>query len=178
MSLYYHVAKKDDVLDGIADVVAEEINEAAERVESTGDWKTVTRGRILAARAVMLRHPWAPAVFETRTTTSPAVLRYYDRLVGLLREGGFSNDLIHRALHALGSRALGFTQELFDPEAGAGEDSDAAALDENLPSLASMMAEIAHDDPTSTLGWCDAQAEFEFALDLLLDGLDRVRTSN
>jgi len=179
MSLYYHVARKDDVLDGIVDVIAAEINEAVEQAGvPAADWKPVMRQRILAARRVLLRHPWAPGLFETRGGASPAVLRYYDNLVGLMRSGGFSNDLAHHALHALGSRAIGFSQELFDPGGGAGSagggppPEDLAA---QFPHLAGLMAEIAHDDPDSTLGWCDDQAEFEFGLDLLLDGLDRLR---
>ena len=174
MSLYYHVAKKEDVLDGIVDVVAGEINEAVGRVEPSPDWKAAVRQRILAARQVFLRHRWAPELFETRSSTSTEVLRYYDALVGLMREGGFSYDLVHHALHALGSRALGFSQELFDPNAGASAEVPADLAD-RLPNLTGMLAEIAHDDPDSTLGWCDDQAEFEFGLDVILDGLDRLR---
>jgi AcrR family transcriptional regulator len=175
MSLYYHVAKKEDVLDGIVDAVAREINEAVAGISAASGWKTAVRRRILTAREVFLRHRWAPALFETRSSTSPAVLRYYDALVGLMREGGFSYDLVHHSLHALGSRALGFNQELFDPsESG---DSAPADLAEQLPNLVGMLSEIAHDDPGSTLGWCDDQQEFEFGLDLILDGLDRLRGS-
>ncbi|MEV6157682.1 TetR/AcrR family transcriptional regulator [Nonomuraea sp. NPDC052129] len=180
MSLYYHVAKKEDVLDGIVGVIAGEINEAVGRIDvpSKGAaWKTAVRQRILTARQVFLRHPWAPRVFETRTDVSPAVVQYFDALIGLMRDGGFSNDLAHHALHALGSRALGFTQEMFDPGDGAGDDSAAMldAMAEQLPHLVGMLREIAHDDPDSTLGWCDDQTEFEFGLDLILDGLDRMR---
>jgi len=163
MSLYYHVSNKEDVLDGIADAVAREINQAVNRVDvSSGgaSWKLAMRSRILTAREVLLRHPWAPGLFQTRTTTSPAIIGYYDALVGLMRSGGFSYDLAHHALHALGSRALGFSQELFDPGNGA-EAGD--------------VKEIAHDDPASTLGWCDDQTEFEFGLDLILNGLDSLR---
>ena len=174
MSLYYHVAKKEDLLDGIVDVVAQEINETVARLEAGPDWKQTARRRILAARQVFLRHRWAPALFETRSSTSLAVLKYYDTLVGLMREGGFSHDRIHHALHALGSRALGFSQELFDPNAGASAEVP-ADLAAQLPNLVGMLSEIAHDDPDSTLGWCDDQAEFEFGLDLVLDGLDRLR---
>jgi AcrR family transcriptional regulator len=181
MSLYYHVANKDAVLDGVVDVLAEEINEVVDRIEvsATGaGWKAAVRQRILAARQVLLRHPWAPGVLESRTTMSPAVLRYHDGLIGLMRAGGFSYDQVHHAMHALGSRALGFTQELFDPGDGAAGDDAAAALEsmaDQVPHLAGMLMEIAHDDPDSTLGWCDDQTEFEFALDLILDGLDRIR---
>ena len=181
MSLYYHVANKDDVLDGIADAIAREINHAAGRAEmpsGTANWKTGMRRRILAARQVLLRHPWAPGLFETRTTTSPAIIKYMDTLVGLMRDGGFSFDLAHHALHALGSRALGFSQELFDPGGGPGDATAAPAdMASHFPHLAAMLAEIAYDDPASTLGWCDDQTEFEFGLDLILDGLDQMRRS-
>ncbi|WP_199853187.1 TetR/AcrR family transcriptional regulator C-terminal domain-containing protein [Plantactinospora sp. BC1] len=180
MSLYYHVTNKEDVLDGVVDVIATEINEVVDRIDvpaGGAGWKKAVRQRILAAREVLLRHWWAPGVFETRTTTSMAVLHYYDALLGLLREGGFSYDLAHHAMHALGSRALGFSQELFDPNGGGDGDPAAglAELAEQLPHLVGMLSEIAHDDPDSTLGWCDDQAEFEFGLDLILDGLDRLR---
>lgn len=178
MSLYYHVANKNDLLDGIVDVLMAELNEAVDRLVVVNDWKAAMRHRILTARAVLLRHPWAPRLLESRTTMRPAVVIYHDRLVGLMRSGGFSYDLAHHALHALGSRALGFSQELFDPaNANPNPDADArmlADLAEQVPNLAGMLAEVAHDDPDSTIGWCDDQEEFEFALDLILDGLDRL----
>jgi AcrR family transcriptional regulator len=181
MSLYYHVAKKDEVLDGIAGAVVGEINDVVGRlgIRAEGaDWKKAVRERILSAREVLLRHPWAPRVLVSRTNTSPEILQYFDGLVGLLRAGGFSYDQCHHALHALGSRALGFSQELFDPGDGT-VDADAAAalaaLADRLPNLVAMLTDVAHDDPGSTLGWCDDQTEFEFGLDLILDGLDRIR---
>jgi AcrR family transcriptional regulator len=181
MSLYYHVAKKDDVLDGVVDLIVREINEVVDKLNlpSRGsDWKKAVRQRILSAREVFLRHRWAPAVLETRTRASVEMLRYMDALLGLMRDGGFSYDVAHHALHALGSRALGFTQELFDPSNSGGDDESnatLAALADQLPHLIGMMMEIAHDDPDSTLGWCDDQSEFEFGLDLILDGLDSMR---
>ncbi|HZB29200.1 MAG TPA: TetR/AcrR family transcriptional regulator C-terminal domain-containing protein [Streptosporangiaceae bacterium] len=181
MSLYYHVANKQEVLDGIVDVIAQEINDVVDKIDApaTGaDWKMAVRRRILAAREVLLRHPWAPGVLETRTKASLAIVRYLDGLIGLMRAGGFSYDVAHHALHALGSRALGFTQELFNPGAGsADEEANAmlASMADRLPHLVAMLSEIAHDDPDSTLGWCDDQREFEFGLDLILDGLDRMR---
>ncbi len=181
MSLYYHVANKEEVLDGIVDVIAGEINDVAGRIDVPSEgagWKKAVRERILSAREVLLRHPWAPGVFETRTAMSPAVLRYHDALIGLMRDGGFSYDLAHQAMHALGSRALGFSQELFKPGDGAGAEKASAMFEsmaDQLPHLVGMMMEVAHDDPDSTLGWCDEQAEFEFGLDLVLDGLDRMR---
>jgi AcrR family transcriptional regulator len=181
MSLYYHVANKEDLLDGVVDVVAREINDVVERTEasSTGtEWQAAVRKRILSARQVLLRHPWAPGLLQNRANTSQAILRYYDGLLGLLRNGGFSYDLAHHALHVLGSRALGFAQELFEPGDAPDAEDAAAALEHvgsQFPHLAAMMMEIAHDDPSSTLGWCDDQMEFEFALDLILEGLDNAR---
>ncbi len=181
MSLYYHVASKEALLDGIADTVMTEINEvvSALDVPSAGaSWKTAVRQRILSARQVLLRHRWAPRVFETRTSTTLAVLLYYDGLLKLMRDGGFSYDLIHHAMHALGSRALGFSQEIFDPSGGTSDEQTAAELQsmaDQIPHLVGMFMEVAHDDPDSTLGWCDDQTEFEFGLDVILDGLDKMR---
>ena len=105
-------------------------------------------------------------------------MRYVDGLLGLMHAGGFSYDLAHHALHALGSRAFGFTQELFEPSNEAAEEESTAMVESmaaQFPHVTAMLAEVAHDDPESTLGWCDDQFEFEFGLDLVLDGLDRLR---
>jgi AcrR family transcriptional regulator len=186
MSLYYHVANKEALLDGVAEVVVVEIlEEIADLPGATGpeDWKQAMRSRILRAREVMLRHKWAPWVLETRTTMNGAILRYYHGFLEIFRAGGMSYDLAHHAMHALGSRALGFSQELFNPAPGT---DDEAASDEllaqmatELPLFVEFMEEIAHDDPEDqTLGWCDDQTEFEFALDLMLDGFDRLRLAD
>src|SRR5947207_419898 len=87
-----------------------------------------------------------------------AWLVYHDGLLKLMRDGGFSYDQIHHALHALGSRALGFSQELFDPGGGTSDEETADALGsmaDQIPHLVAMFMEVAHDDPGSTLGWCD-----------------------
>ena len=183
MSLYHHLANKDAILDGAVEVVVDEIVEAVDHVDAPSpavDWQAAMRGRILAAREVLLRHPWAPRLLETRTSMSPSIVGYFDGLLGIFRAAGFSYDLAHHAMHALGSRALGFTQELFEPdEPGAGDDETLAMLEQmadQFPHIVGMMSEVAHDDDT-TLGWCDDQFEFEFGLDLILDGLDRRRTA-
>ncbi len=185
MSLYYHVANKEEVLDGVIEVIMGEIEEAVGAIDGPlpeDDWKKAMRKRILTAREVLLRHPWAPAVFETRTSISLATMRYFDAVLGIFRAGGFSYDLAHHAMHALGSRALGFTQELFEPdEQDEGGDEAQAMLEQmadQFPHLVGMITEVAHDDPDSTLGWCDDQSEFEFGLDLILDGLDRLRSAD
>ncbi|WP_230208921.1 TetR/AcrR family transcriptional regulator [Nostocoides sp. HKS02] len=183
MSLYNHVAGKEALLDAMVDQLAAEVNAAVAALDApdpTVDWRGALRARALAARQVMLRHRWAPSVLETRTTMSLDIVRYYDGVVGILRAGGFSNDLAHHSLHALGSRVIGFSQELFDPGDAAADGASEellAAMATQIPHLVEMLGEVAHDDPGSTLGWCDDQSEFEFGLDVLLDGLERRRAS-
>jgi AcrR family transcriptional regulator len=187
MSLYHHVADKNEILDGMVDVVLDEINVRVAEIGPVGgdgwNWKTAVRDRILAAREVLLRHPWAPGVLESRTAMSATVMRYYDSLVGLLRQGGLSVSLVHHAMHALGSRALGFSQELFDPEDNGDAGPDVAAimdgrLADQFPYITEIaLIESANHDEGSTLGWCDDQVEFEFGLDLLLDGLERLQAA-
>jgi AcrR family transcriptional regulator len=122
MALYKHVANKDQLLDGMVDVIVSEISPPV----SGGDWKSAVRQRILSARAALLRHAWASRVIESRAAPTPVMLAYLDSVIGLFRTGGFSVDLTHHVMHALGSRMWGFTQELFndsapsvDPEAEA-----------------------------------------------------------
>ncbi len=178
MSLYYHVENKSTLLDGMVEVVVSEIMEAVSSVDAPPpdqDWKTALRSRILAAREVLIRHKWAPEVIESRTVMSPGIILYHEGILEILRKGGFSYDLAHHAIHALGSRALGFTQELFQPADSADEQAGDEMLQQmaaDLPYLVGMLSEIVHDDPDSTLGWCDDQTEFEFGLDVLLDGLE------
>jgi len=166
MSLYHHTPNKEAILNGIVDLVFTEV--AAELRPTEGTWNEQLRARILTARRVQLRHPWAPALIATRTAPGLPMVRYVDGAIKLMHDGGLGYDLIHHAMHAFGSRIFGFVQELDD--SGSGSDAMAALADQ-LPNLVAMLAEVAHDDPASTLGWCDDQTEFEFALDLLLDGL-------
>lgn len=184
MSLYHHVANKEAVFDGVVEVILEEIMAAVDKAEAPApeeDWQAALRARILAAREVLLRHRWAPRVLETRATTSPVFIAYCDHVVGILRAGGFSFDLAHRALHVLGSRALGFAQELFQPDGAQDANTEAAAMMEQMadrfPNLVGMLADAVHNDPDGTLGFCDDQFEFEFALDLILEGLERRRAA-
>jgi AcrR family transcriptional regulator len=168
MSLYTHVRNKDDLLDGMVDAVIGEIPTGA----NAADWKASLRQMVLAARGIVLTHPWAPRLIESRTTPGSATLRYINTVLGVLREGGFTIAQAHHALHILGSRALGFTQELFDdsgelePETAA---SLAAELGTTLPYVAEMALAVTHG---GALGRCDDEFEFEFALDFILDGLD------
>lgn len=178
MSLYYHVENKSALLDGMVDVIVGDIMESVAEIEGPppeSDWKRALRNRILAAREVLIAHKWAPEVIESRSVMSPAIVLYFEGVLEILRKAGFSYDLAHHALHTLGSRALGFTQELFQPSSPADEQAGDEVLQEmasKLPYLVGMLSEIVHDDPDSTLGWCDDQTEFEFGLDVMLDGLE------
>jgi AcrR family transcriptional regulator len=173
MALYNHVANKEELLDGMVEVVLSEISEATTAIN--GEWKTTMRGRILAAREVWLRHRWAPGVLESRTDLGAHLNRCYDSLIGLFRDGGFSLDLTHHALHALGTRALGFTHEPWDDSQPLPDPTLVARqMAGEYPNIAAMLEYVSHEADT-TLGWCDDQFEFEFALDLILDGLERLR---
>ena len=177
MSIYYHVPNKEAILDGAVEVVFTEIEQATGGfavTETDAAWKSSLRARILAARTVMLRHPWAPGVLDSRTDLGLTTARYVDSVVGTLRSGGLSYDLIHHGMHALGSRMFGFSQELGEPD---DDSADAAAMEQmaaHVPHLAAMLSVVRHVEPESTLGWCDDQFEFEFGLDLILDGLERL----
>ncbi|MEU6072287.1 TetR/AcrR family transcriptional regulator C-terminal domain-containing protein [Micromonospora sp. NPDC047074] len=180
MALYKHVANKDELLDGMIDVVVGEIDPP---VPDAG-WKHTIRSRILSARQVLRRHPWAPLAIETRSMATPAVLAYLDSMVGTFRAGGFSANLAHHVMHAMGSRILGFSQELFDASrqagrSGATEPEPPAALPPEVaarfPHLAEISTAASHDDASVVGQGCDDQFEFEFALDLLLDGIERLQ---
>ena len=112
MALYKHLANKEEMLDGMLDVVVGEIDPP----RTDTDWKTAVRERILSARRALLRHPWASRVMESRTEPTPIVMGYMDSMIGMFRAGGFSIDLTHHAMHAMGSRLMGFSQELFNDQ--------------------------------------------------------------
>ncbi|WP_448608940.1 TetR/AcrR family transcriptional regulator C-terminal domain-containing protein [Geodermatophilus sp. URMC 60] len=174
MALYKHVANKEELLDGMVDVVVGDID-----LPTPGaDWKAAVRERVLSARASLLRHPWASQVIESRTSASPVVLDHMESLVGLFRAGGFSVDLTHHVMHALGTRMWGFTQEVFPtPAQPADPDARAAALGRfaaRYPHIVEMATAGSHDEGSAVGGGCDDQFEFEFALDLLLDGFERL----
>lgn len=179
MALYKHVANKDELLDGMIDVVVGEIDPP---VRDAG-WKHTVRRRILSAREMLRRHPWAPLAIESRNMATPALLAYLDSMVGALRAGGFSTDLAHHVMHAMGSRILGFSQELFDASrragrSGATDPEPPAAFPPEVaarfPHLAEIAVTASHDDASVVGPGCDDQFEFEFALDLLLDGIERL----
>ena len=164
MALYKHVANKEELLDGMVDVIVGEI--AAP--EPDPDWKGAVRRRILSARETLLRHPWAAQVIESRATPTAAVLTYLNSMIGMFREGGLSIDLTHHVMHAMGSRILGFSQELFTAAPG----EAAAPPPGDFPYVIELALAAAHSGDSVVGSGCDDRFEFTFALDLLLDGVE------
>jgi len=170
MSLYNHVANKDDLLDGIVDIVVSEIE-----VPNLGvDWKTAMRRRAMSAHEVLLRHPWSTMPLVSRVNVGPAMLRYVDATLGCLREAGFSLETADRAWNAIDSHIYGFTlQELnfpFETE----EYSEAAKNGLSLipADKYPYLNRLTHD---VIEGRYDGIHDFEFGLELILNGLDRFR---
>ncbi len=178
MSLYNHVANKEDLLNGMLDLVLAEIDPP---MQDEADWRTVFHERVMSARRAFLRHKWAADVVG-QTGASPAMLAYMEAMIAIIRSAGFSIDLTHHALHALGSRTMGFTQELFDDSTDAPVDPQASAtmasqMASLFPYIGEIVTHITHEQESVVGSGCDDQFEFEFGLDLLLDGLERLRLS-
>lgn len=175
MSIYYHLPNKDAVLGGMVDRIFAETAEAMAAQAGPAEWKAAVRHRILTSRAVMVRHPWAPKLIDSRTSMGLPLAMHVDAVIGALRTGGFTMDQIHHGMHALGSRVYGYVHETAEPDGSQASVSQALAqMADRVPNLVSMLMEASHGDPSTTLGWCDDQFEFEFGLDLLLDGLERL----
>ncbi len=172
MSLYNHVANKDDLLDGMVDVVFGEIG----LPPRGADWKTAMRGRAIAARAVLSRHPWAIGLMESRIKPGPATLRHHDAVIGCLREAGFSTAMAAHAFSVLDSYIYGFAlQQTSLPFRTSEEVVEVAeSLLRQFPADAyPHLAELTvHHVLRPGYDYAD---EFEFGLDLILDGLERVR---
>lgn len=181
MSLYHHVRDKDALLDAMLDAVVAGVDPApvapAQADAGPVPWTDQLRDLVLAARRQVLAHPWAVRVLQQRQTPTPAALLHVDRVLGILRGGGCSVALSHHALHLLGSRVLGFSQDLFDDASAARAEPAAvaaqvAAWAGSHPHVAELAAAVTHQ---GGLGGCDDDQEFAFGLDLLLDGLERHR---
>jgi AcrR family transcriptional regulator len=175
MALYKHVADKDELFDGMVDVVLAEIAPA----DPSLDWKDAIRQRLLSAREAVLRHPWARQAIESRTRRTPTVLAYMDSVTGMFRAAGFSPDLCHHLMHALGNRIWGFSPELFEepPPATPPSAEEMEALGREFAQRYPHILEVAMAATGGNPGrggGCDEQFEFEFALDLLLDGAERL----
>jgi AcrR family transcriptional regulator len=172
MSLYHYVASKDDLLDGMIDVVFGEIALPPD----CDDWKPAMRQRALSARRVLSRHGWAIRFMASRTSPGPATLRHHDAVLGCLRNAGFPVQLAASAFSVLDSYIYGFAlQERrlpFDiPERTA--DPAAAALNRFPADGYRHLGELMTEHMLRP-GY-DYGDEFEFGLDLILEGLGGLR---
>ena len=170
MSLYNHVPSKGDLLDGLIDLVFSEI----ELPSGADGWKTAMRQRAISARAVLSRHRWAIGLMESRTSPGPATLRHHDAVIGCLRQAGFPVALAAHAYSALDSYIYGFAlQEAslpFDTSEQTSELAQAIVAQfpaDEYPHLAEFTFEH-----VLRPGY-DYGSEYEFGLDLILDGLER-----
>ena len=172
MALYRHVANKDDLIDAMIDVVFSEIG-----LPSGGaDWKTAMRERAISVRDALTRHPWAIGLMESRRRPGPANLRHHDAVIGKLRAAGFSVEMAAHAYSLLDSYIYGFA--LTKMNLPFETTADVADVAETMlqpfpvneyPNLVEFIAEHAMKP-----GY-DYGDEFEYGLDVILDGLDTVR---
>jgi AcrR family transcriptional regulator len=170
MALYKHVADREDLIGGMIDAVVQAYPPPTEE-----GWRARVRGRVLAAREAQARHAWMRAAIDEATRPTLVVLAYMDAVAADFIEGGFSVDLTHYAMHALGHRIWGYATEAFPgPPAGVSDEASAAALAARFPHVVAIAVDTAMRNPS---GACDERYEFEFALDLLLDAFARLSES-
>ncbi|MCV0402689.1 MAG: TetR/AcrR family transcriptional regulator C-terminal domain-containing protein [Chloroflexi bacterium] len=169
MTLYYYVANKDEILDGIVDMVVGEM----ELPPADMEWKAAVRHTAISAHEVLQAHPWAAALLLSPSRVSQARLRYMDALLGTLRGAGFSAEMTDHAYHALDSHVMGFTLWVVGmnlDEADLEEMASSFLADlprEELPHLAEHVEQhLRPRDP-------DDEGDFVFGLDLILEGLER-----
>jgi AcrR family transcriptional regulator len=170
MSLYHHVANKDDILDGIVDVVFGEIELPA----GEAGWEAAMRRRAASAREALRRHPWATGLMESRRTPGPANIRHHDAVLGVLRNAGFPVELAAHAYSLLDSYIYGFAlQEASLPFHTPEETAEVAQeiMSEFPADEYPHLAEIATEHVLQP-GY-DYGDEFLYGLDLILDGLAR-----
>ena len=169
MSLYHHVANKNDILDGMVDMVFSEIDLPSDNT----DWKTAMRQRATSLRAALTRHPWAISIMESRTSPGPATLHHHDAVIGCCRTAGFSIEMAAHAFSLLDSYIYGFVlQEVNLPFDDA--DDLKAVVDAIMPQLSA--DEYPHLVELTTQhvlqpGYSYGN-EFEYGLGLILDGLE------
>jgi AcrR family transcriptional regulator len=170
MSLYHHVKNKEDILDGLLEVVVGEIEVPA----IGGDWREAMRRRASSAHDVLMAHPWATMLLMSRISVGPAMMRYVNATLGCLRESGFSFPTADYAWNAMDSYIYGYTLQQLNfpfepdeyPDAAAAFVPDVAA--DAYPYLVGLSAEVIarrHDGVHS----------LAFGFDLILDGLERLR---
>jgi AcrR family transcriptional regulator len=172
MSLYNHVTDKEDILDGIADLVFSEIAVPSDRA----DWKIAMRLRAISARSALLRHPWARSLMQSRTNPGPATLRHHNSVIGTLREAGFTIEMAAHAFSVIDSYIYGFAQQqqnlTYNTSEEAAQVADSILQQipaDEYPHLAEMIIKHAMKP-----GY-DYAKEFEFGLDLILNGLEETQ---
>lgn len=172
MALYKHVANHSELIDHMLDRVIEAIPD----VDSGADWRESTRARIFAARSIFAARAWAREAIESRPLATPQTLHHMDALMAGMFEGGLSADLVHHIMHALSTRMWGFTRDVL-PTPRLPEDPEQRA--QAIADFASSYPAIVHMATTSPHAGdaCDDDAEFAFALDLILDGAQRLHES-
>jgi AcrR family transcriptional regulator len=176
MSLYYYVPKRDDILDAILDLVVAEIEPAPDGA----DWKAALRHTAISAHEVLERHPWACRLMMSPARVRASRMRYMDSMLGCLREAGFSAELTDRAYHALDSHIVGST--LWEVGYSTGTQAAPAATGPDDYAAAFLRALPADEYPYLAEHVEQHRAipeagdiAFEFGLDLILDGLERIR---
>jgi AcrR family transcriptional regulator len=172
MSLYNHVSGKDDILDGILEMAMEQIALPAPGVP----WNAAIRASAISAHTTLLRHPWACALMMEAARESRARLRWMEAVLRTFREAGFSPRLTHHAYHALDSHITGFTLWLVNLPAR-GEDllTLARAYRQSIPIDVYPYVVEHIDYHLAPPDHDENEGEFAFGLDLLLDGLERLR---
>ena len=172
MALYRHVASKDDLVDGIVDLVFDQIELPA----PGADWRTAMRDRAIAVRDALMRHRWAIGLMESRRNPGPANLRHHDAVIGNLRAAGFDMAMAAHAYSLLDSYIYGFAQtqmnlpfESTTEIAEVAEEMLAPFPLNAYPNLAAFITEHAMKP-----GY-DYGDEFEYGLDVILGGLQGAR---
>jgi AcrR family transcriptional regulator len=170
MSLYYHVKNKDDILDGMIDVIITEVDVPV----PGGDWRSAQHRRATSLHDMLTHHPWAAPLMESRSNPGPASLRYYDAVIGSFRQAGFSIGMAAHAFSAIDAYVYGFgLQELslpFEDETDVGDIAEAllqALPPDEYPHLTEMI--LGH----ALQPGYDYSAEFPWGLDLILDGFEQ-----
>jgi AcrR family transcriptional regulator len=174
MSLYHYVPNKEQLLDGMVDIVFGEI----ELPSTDVDWKTAMRTRALSTREALRRHPWAIGLMEGRTSHGPANLGLHNAVLGCLRAAGFSIEMTVHAYSVQDAYIYGFALQERDmsPESA---DDFAAEAQRQMREYQAVLAEYPHlvevvGGHVAKSGY-DYATEFLFGLDLILDGLDKLR---
>ncbi len=170
MSLYYYVANKDAILDGIVDLVFTEID----LPHPGDDWRSEMHRRATSARTVLRRHPWAIEILQSRTAPGPGTLRHHNAVIGTLREAGFTVEMTAHAFALLDSYIYGFALSEASLPINGPETVTEVAEQMMMQYLAVDYPHLAEFSVKHILkpGY-DFGSEFEFGLDLILDGLAR-----